>query len=129
MKKWILTLITAAAASSVFAEPITLTGVDAATKSPCTLTIEDWRMEPNVPQDWYALRLKVKTSYQNAGNPALEIQYSFTPYSLYGKSQIDAEKIAVVFETDNMSPEGIQSFLFQSWTEKVGLLQTSCRIK
>ena len=94
----------------------------------CSLIIESWEFNPELPRDWYALKVKARSGWQLPGNPSLELSKSPTPWSLYGKNKETYDQIALVLDTGVLDPEeAILNYSFQTWDEERKLVQEYCR--
>lgn len=109
--------------------PLVLEGKDSEGKL-CTLTIESWEFKPDMPQEWYALKVTVRSSWQLAANPSLQLEKSPTPWALYGKSSGNYDQMAIFLFPDKLNPEdAVQSYQFQTWDPERKLVQTMCRFR
>jgi hypothetical protein len=111
--------------TQVFAQEV-LEGKDSSGK-PCSLIIEKWEIKGDAG-DWRNLDAVVRTSWQKAEKASFKVSPTWSPYTLYGNNKADYEKIAIEFHTTPV-PEiaKIKNYMFQSWSEEGGLLQTYCR--
>jgi hypothetical protein len=96
--------------------------------NPCALTVEKFEFDGG-KTDWTSLRMSVKTNWQKAGNPAIELKMSETPYALYGFNKDNYDQVAVSFSAvSEPALDHAISFNFQTWDEERGLVQTYCRL-
>ena len=104
-----------------------LNGKDASGKA-CWLKVEKFEFEGG-NENWASLQMSVKTNWQKAGNRAIEVKQSETPYSLYGFNKDNYDQIAVNFSASSFPDlDNLRSFNFQTWDAERGLVQTYCRI-
>lgn len=109
-------------------EPTVLTGKIVGSNSECTLTVDSWGFTDTEWQAWWSMTMSVRSSFQLEGNPAIQVTKSPTPWALYGKNKEYYDQIAINLRTTGeVNLEAIQSYQFQTWDEKRGLVQKSCR--
>lgn len=119
---------TSFAGGSSVDEPTVLTGQIVGGGGACTLTVDSWGFKEGEEQGWWSMTMTVRTSFQLEGNPAITVTASPTPWALYGKVKATYDQIAVNLRTSGeLNLEAVQSYQFQTWDEKRGLLQKSCR--
>jgi hypothetical protein len=89
--------------------------------------IEKWEFKGDAG-DWRNLDAVVRTSWQKAEKSSFKVSPTWSPYTLYGANKAEYEKIAIEFHP-NPVPEiaKIKNYIFHSWSEEGGLLQTYCR--
>lgn len=126
--KSILFSVVLTVCSSAFAIqfPITLVG-QTTVGDPCWLEIAYWGYSPVNVESWETLVLEVRSSWQKPENPAVILKSSPTPWAHYGKNKETYDQFAVNFTVGELNLQGITSYLFQTWAEDTGLVQTHCR--
>jgi len=128
MSKWIVLLFLTLSSVAFAQNPKLLAKGQTTVGEACEMTIESWGYQA-AEKDWWSLVLYVTTPWQKSGNPALMVQRSATPYSLYGRNKENYDQLGVDLGYGEKTPEKLKSFSFQTWTEEKGLFQAYCRIK
>lgn len=94
----------------------------------CTLTIESWEFNPELPREWFALKVKARSNWQLPENPSIEVSKSPSPWSLYGKTSGNYDQLAISLNPGKLNPpEAVANYSFQTWDENRKLVQEYCR--
>lgn len=127
--KLIFSVFSIAIGLSAVASPLERKGTDN-NGNECVLVVEEWGFpKPEDSESWVFARMLVRSSYQGAESPSVEVGRSFTPQVLYGVNKDSGEQFSLFFGAGAAKPENIHSFTFQGRDAEGNLLQARCVLR
>lgn len=71
--------------------------------------------------------MTVRSGWQRPAHGSVRVTPSPSPWAYYGIDRETRDQIAVIFRPADLTPENIQSYLFEGWDENGKRVQAYCR--